>query len=139
MLMPAPLSVDLRQRAVDAVLAGDTTQADVARRFAVSLTAIETWTRRYRATGSVEPTPQRHGPPRMLSADDDAHLAGYLDHDADGTSANDLSLLEIAARFADDTGRQISQTTVFRSLARSGAGSGSGITLEKSRSTPPSA
>ena len=127
MLMPAPLSVDLRQRAVDAVLAGGTTQADVARRFAVSLTAVETWTRRYRATGSVEPTPQRHGPPRVLSADDDAHLAGYLDRD------NDLSLLEIAARFADDTGRQLSQTTVFRSLARSGAGSGSGITLKKTR------
>ena len=125
--MPAPLSVDLRQRAVDAVLAGDTTQADVARRFAVSLTAVETWTRRYRATGSVEPTSQRHGPPRVLSADDDAHLAGYLDHD------NDLSLLEIAARFADDTGRKLSQTTVFRSLARNG------ITLKKSRSTPLSA
>ena len=133
MLMPAPLSVDLRQRAVDAVLAGDTTQAGVARRFAVSLTAVETWTRRYRATGSVEPTPQRHGPLRVLSADDDAHLAGYLDHD------NDLSLLEIAARFAADTGRRLSQTTVFRSLARSGAGSGSGVTLKKSRSTPPSA
>ena len=131
--MPASLSHDLRQRVVAAVLDKDGTRADVARRFAVSLTSVESWTRRYRATGSSEPTAQRHGPPRLLSGDDDARIAGYLDAGADGTSTNDLTLTEIADRFADDTGRRLSQTTVFRSLARSQ------VTLKKSRSTPPSA
>ncbi len=124
--MPAPLSLDLRRRVVSAVLANDGTQAEVARRFAVSLTSAQSWTRRFRATGSVEPTAQRHGPPRLLSAEDDARIAGYLDHD------NDLSLLEIVARFAGHTGRRLSQTTVSRSLAHSE------VTLKKSRSTPSS-
>lgn len=60
----------------------------------------------------------------MLSDDDDARIAGYLDQ------TNDLSLVEIGTRFADDTGRHLSQTTVFRSLARSE------VTLKKSRSSP---
>lgn len=125
--MPAPLSLDLRHRVLDAVLARDGTQADIARRFAVARTTVEDWARRHRQTGSVEPAVQRHGPPRLLSADDDARIARYLHED------NDLSLPEIAGRFADDTGRRLGQTTVFRSLARSE------MTLKKSRSTPPSA
>lgn len=129
--MPAPLSLDLRRRVLDAVLARDGTQADIARRFAVAQTTVEDWARRHRATGSVEPTVQRHGPPRLLSADDDARIAQYLDHD-DGAD-NDLTLAEIADRFADETGRRLSPTTVFRSLARSER------TLKKSRSTLPSA
>lgn len=125
--MPAPLSLDLRRRVLDAVVARDGTQADIARRFAVARTTVEDWARRYRQTGSVEPAVQRHGPPRLLSADDDARIARYLDED------NDLTLPEIADRFADDTGRRLGQTTVFRSLARSE------VTLKKSRSTLPSA
>lgn len=125
--MPAPLSLDLRRRVLAAVLAGDGTQADIARRFAVARTTVEDWVRRYRQTGSVAPAVQRHGPPRLLSADDDARIARYLDGDD-----NDLTLTEIADRFADETGRRLSQTTVFRSLARSER------TLKKSRSTPPS-
>ena len=112
-LMPAPLSDDLRTRGVNAVLAGDPTQPEIAQRFGVSLTSVGAWTRRFRTTGSVEPTAQRHGPPRLLSDDDDARIAAYLDTD------NDLTLPEIIARFSDDTGRHLSQTTVFRSLARS--------------------
>ena len=125
--MPAPLSLDLRRRVLAAVLAREGTQADIARRFAVARTTVEDWARRYRQTGSVEPAVQRHGPPRLLSADDDARIAHYLDGD-DGAD-NDLTLTEIADRFAGDTGRRLSQTTVFRSLARSER------TLKKSRST----
>ena len=102
------------------MLARGGTQAEVAHRFAVARTTGEDWARRYSQTGSVEPAVQRHGPPRLLSADD-------------------LTLPEIVSRFADDTGRRLGQTTVFRSLARSRAGSGSGVTLRKSRPTPPSA
>ena len=58
---------------------------------------------------------------------DSAEIAAYLDGD------NDLTLSEIIARFFGETGRRLSQTTVFRSLARSE------VTLKKSHSSPPSA
>lgn len=125
--LPAPFSLDLRRRVVAAALVGDATQAEVARRFDVGLRTVEKWLRRYRATGSIEPTPQRHGPPRLLSDADDAQIAAYLDDD------NDATLPEIAAHFADDTGRAVSETTVFRSLVRSE------VTRKKRRSGPPSA
>lgn len=126
-LIPAPYSLDLRRRVVAALLVGDAVQAEVARRFSVNLTMAEDWLRRYRATGSVEPTEQRHGPPRILSADDDARITAYLD------AENDLALPEIADRFAEDTGCRISETTVFRSLVRSE------VTRIKRRSGPLSA
>jgi transposase len=131
--MPAPYSLDLRSRVVAALLVGDRTQAEVASQFAVGLATARDWLRRYRATGSVEPTAQRHGPPRLLSETDDAQIAAYLDADADGTSANDLTLDEIADRFAADTGRSVSDATVFRSLVRSR------VTRKKRRSGLPSA
>jgi transposase len=131
--MPAPYSLDLRRRVLAALLAGDRTQAEVARQFSIGLTTAEEWLRRYRATGSVAPTAQRHGPARILSGDDDARIVAYLDADADGTSANDLTLDELAARFTEDTGRSVSDTTVFRSLVRSE------VTRKKRRSGPPSA
>lgn len=125
--MPAPYSLDLRRRVVAALLVGDRTQAEVARQFSVSLATAEDWLRRYRATGSVEPTAQRHGPARLLSDDDDRRIAAYLERD------NDLTLDEIAGRFADDTGRTVSDSTVFRSLVRSE------VTRKKRPSGPPSA
>lgn len=63
----------------------------------------------------------------MLSGDDDAQIAAYLD------AENDLTRPEIAARFAGDTGRVVSEATVFRSLVRSE------VTRKKRRSTPRSA
>lgn len=125
--LPAPLSLDLRRRVVAAALAGDATQAEVARRFDIGLRTVEKWLHRYRTTGSVEPTAQRHGPRRLLSDDDDARIAAYLDDD------NDLTLREIAERFAGETGRVVSEATVFRSLVRSE------VTRKKRPSTPRSA
>lgn len=129
--MPAPYSLDLRRRVVAALLVGDRTQADVARQFSVALSTAEDWLRRYRTTGSVEPTAQRHGPRRILSDDDDARIAAYLDPERGGD--NDLTLAEVAERFAVDTGRVVSEATVFRSLVRSE------VTRKKRRSGPPSA
>jgi transposase len=125
--VPAPYSLDLRRRVVAAVLAGHATQAEIAERFAVSLTTVENWLRRFRATGALDPTDQRHGPRRLLSDDDDARIAAYLEAD------NDLTLDELAERFSDETGRAVSDTTIFRSLVRSH------LTRKKKRSGPASA
>lgn len=52
--MTKPYSNDLRQRAVDAVVSGETTRV-VANRFDVAVSSVVKWHQRYRQTGSVEP------------------------------------------------------------------------------------
>lgn len=52
--MVRPLSNDLRERVVAAVLAGETSRV-VAARFCVSVSSVVKWAQRHRATGSVAP------------------------------------------------------------------------------------
>ena len=52
--MVKPYSIDLRERAVKAVIGGETTRV-VADRFGVAVSSVIKWHQRYRATGTVEP------------------------------------------------------------------------------------
>lgn len=52
--MTAPLSNDLRERVVSAVLSGESCRS-VAARFDVAVSTVVKWSQRYRATGSVAP------------------------------------------------------------------------------------
>lgn len=52
--MTAPLSNDLRERVVAAVLAGDSSRC-VAARFGVAVSSVVKWSQRYRVSGSVGP------------------------------------------------------------------------------------
>jgi putative transposase len=52
--MSKPLSIDLRQRVVSAVLGGETCRSAAAR-FGVATSSAVKWSQRYRATGSVAP------------------------------------------------------------------------------------
>jgi putative transposase len=52
--MVRPLSNDLRERVIAAVLAGDTSRG-VAARFGVAVSSVVKWAQRHRATGSVAP------------------------------------------------------------------------------------
>jgi transposase len=52
--MPAPLSNDLRERVVSAIMAGESCRS-VASRFGVAASSAVKWAQRYRATGSVAP------------------------------------------------------------------------------------
>ena len=53
--MTAPLSNDLRERVVAAVLSGESIRA-VAARFEVAASSVVKWSQRHRATGSVHPS-----------------------------------------------------------------------------------
>jgi len=53
-LMGRPLSNDLRERVVTAVVGGESCRT-VARRFGVAVSSVVKWSQRYRATGSVAP------------------------------------------------------------------------------------
>ena len=52
--MARPLSNDLRERVVGAVLSGESCRA-VALRFGVAVSSVVKWSQRQRATGSVSP------------------------------------------------------------------------------------
>jgi len=52
--MVRPLSLDLRERVLAAVLAGESCRA-VAARFGVAVSSVVKWSQRHRATGSVVP------------------------------------------------------------------------------------
>ena len=52
--MTKPYSNDLRQRAVDAILAGETTRT-FAERFSVAVSSVIKWHQHYCQTGSIAP------------------------------------------------------------------------------------
>lgn len=104
------LSMDLRERVVAAVDAG-MTQQQAAERFAVSVRSVERYLARRRATGSLAPTVQRHGPPPVKRARLQAWLPTRLDAAADAT------LAEHAAAFAAEHGVRVSLATMCRAIA----------------------
>jgi putative transposase len=64
-LMVRPLSNDLRERVVSAVVCGESCRA-VAARFGVAVSSVVKWSQRYRATGSVAPGKMGGHRKRML-------------------------------------------------------------------------
>lgn len=110
--MPAPLSMDLRQRILSACLHANASPSEIAQRFCVSLRSVNRLLERYQATGSVAPTAQRHGRAPRIQADDRPTLEAWLKEDVSMTQA------ELAERFSVHSGRSVSQQTVSRALRR---------------------
>lgn len=65
--MARPYSIDLRERVVARVLAGETVRV-VASTFEVSVSAVVKWSQRYRASGSVQPGKMGGHRPALLAA-----------------------------------------------------------------------
>ncbi len=104
------LSMDLRERVIAAVDAG-MTQQRAAERFAVSVRSVERYLARRRATGSLAPTVQRHGPLPVKRARLQAWLPARLEVAADAT------LAEHAAAFAAEQGMRVSLASMSRAIA----------------------
>jgi transposase len=91
--MTRPYSLDLRDRVVSGVLAGESCRA-VARRFGVSVASVVKWSQRFRATGSA--APKRMGGYRPLA------LAGERDWLLARIAARpDLTLRALVAELAE--------------------------------------
>jgi transposase len=103
-------STDLRERVVAAV-DGGMTQQQAAVRFEVSVNSVGRHLARRRATGSVAPTVQRHGPVPVKPQRLHAWLPGRL------AAAADATLAEHAAAFADQRGVVVSLATMSRAIA----------------------
>jgi transposase len=112
--MPKPLSVDLRERAVNAYLTGSDRAEDVARRFNIGRATLVRWLSLKTTVGHVQPRKGRPGPKPVL---DEADLDIVRDIVAKDP---DLTIEEIAATFALRTERVISASTASRALAKLG-------------------
>lgn len=109
--MPAPLSLDLRQRVLDTCLERSIPLRDVAARFKVSLGFVEKLLRRHRSTGQITPG-KAPGKPRSITPDDEAVLINMLAHN------NDATIAELTDHLREATGRPVSTSAVSRALIR---------------------
>ena len=61
-------NAQVRQRAINAYLDGEGTQALVAKLYGVDLSTFQRWLQRYRKTGRAAPLPRGHNPPALNDA-----------------------------------------------------------------------
>ena len=105
-----PLSIDLRERIVAAVEAGEHSLQELAALFSVNLSTIVRLLQRYRATGSVQPKPHGGGMPLKLDIQAVARLLELVRQQPDAT-------LE---ELRDRLGVPCSVMSIFRALKRNG-------------------
>lgn len=108
--MPAPLSVDLRQRVIAAYEAKEGSVRQLAARFKVSLSFVRDLNRRYRETGAVEPKPHGGGAVAKLG------VAQLLMVKALVEAQPDALLEELCERLAQKTGVSVSGATMQRAV-----------------------
>ncbi len=122
--MPATFSLDLRQRVVAAVDAGDATHAQVAVRFAVSLGWVRKLLGQRRRVGHVEPLGHRGGAPRRL---DERAIEAVL---AAVAAQPDIALEELRLRLRRRERVRVSVPTLYRVIEALG------LPRKKRRSSP---
>ena len=69
MEMPAPYSIDLRQRVVDAYTSENRSFREIAEQFSVGEATVNRWVSLLRRTGSVAPKPAAGGQPSKLEGE----------------------------------------------------------------------
>jgi transposase len=104
-------SQDLRERIVEALEAHEESHAEIAERFAVSLSLVDKLWRRWRTTGSCAPQPHGGGRQRSLRA-----AEGLIR--AELAQQSDMTLAALCERVAQAGHRQVSTKTMCLELQR---------------------
>ena len=112
--MGRPYSTDLRARVLRACEIGEKSQAEIARRFEISESAVGSWLRHLRQEGRRAPKPHGRGFRSILDEDDGAVLRSLVN------DRNDATLKEYVQGFMDRTGEEISESSLCRALKRQG-------------------
>lgn len=110
--MPAPLSVDLRQRIMAAYEAKEGTQRQLAERFAVSLSFVRDLMRHYRETGTVQPKPHGGGAVAKVGKEQLPIVEALV------KAQPDAPLTELCERFAQQTGVEVSVSTMHQAVCK---------------------
>ena len=110
--MPAPLSMDLRQRVIAAYQAKEGSQRQLATRFKVSLSFVRDLTRRYRQTGTVKPKPHGGGAAAKLGQSQLLIVKALVE------AQPDALLEELCTGLAQNSGINVSVSTMQRAVER---------------------
>ena len=105
--MPRPLSLDLRERIVEAVEAGSS-RREAAEQFEVSVSCAIKLVQRWERTGSVAPAPMGGRKPHALAAHE-ARVRAVL------AAQPDITLDELRAQLTDE-GIKVSRSSIGRFL-----------------------
>ncbi|MGF1979772.1 MAG: helix-turn-helix domain-containing protein [Nostoc sp. CmiSLP01] len=108
-------STDLRQKIIDAYNNKEGSQRQLAKRFSVSLSFVQSLLRRFRFCGTVEPKPHSGGQSAKLNSEQIVLVAFLVEED------NDAILVELCVgvarrrhRLQERTGVKISRATMGR-------------------------
>ncbi|CAA9307173.1 hypothetical protein AVDCRST_MAG94-741 [uncultured Leptolyngbya sp.] len=110
--MPAPLSVDLRQRILAAYAAREGSQRQLAEQFKVSLSFIRDLLRHYRKTGTLQPKPHGGGAVAKVGKAQLPLIEALVKEQPDAL------LSELCERFAAQTGVEVSVSTMQRMVCQ---------------------
>lgn len=112
--MPAPYSLDLRQRVIEAYQAKEGSLRQLAERFKVSLSFVRDLTHRYRETGQLVPLAHRGGAKAKLGGAEVTVVEQLV------TAQPDALLSELCERLAEKTEVTVSVATMHRTVVRLG-------------------
>lgn len=104
--------MDLRERAVTAAQAGDSTRAEVAERFGITEATLYNWLRRVREDGTLEPRPRGGGHPPSLGPAGMRQLSEIV------RAQNDRTLAEYVVLIQEKTGVTLSISAMDRALRK---------------------
>jgi len=108
--MPAPYSLDLRERVWAAYHAKEGTEEEVAERFGVSLSFVRDLVRRKREIGSVAPKPHGGGRPPALDEQGLEQVAQAV------AEVPDATLEELLVKLRRQERLRLSRTVLWRGL-----------------------
>ena len=102
--MPKAYSLDLRERAVAAVMSGGMSRNRAAAQFGVAISTVIHWVRRFKETGSVTPGKIGGHRPKLIIGE---HRTWFLER-----TKRDFTLRELVAELAD-RGLKVDYRTVW--------------------------
>lgn len=105
-------STDLRQKVMNAYNNREGSQRELAKRFSVSLSFIQSLLRRFRTSGTVEPKPHGGGQTAKLTSEQVALMTKFVEEE------NDAILVELCCRLEKQTGVKVSRATMGRITQR---------------------
>ena len=121
-------SLDLRQKIIDAYNNKEGSYRQLAKRFRVSLSFVQTLLKRYRETGTLEPKPHGGGQSPKLSSEQSALIPQLVAEDTAAT------LEQLCKRLEQRTGVKVSRATMGRLLAKFDLSPRKALTHLRSRS-----
>ena len=124
--MPPPISNDLRQRVLDAHVAGKGTYKQIAELFGIGEASVSRWLRRHREKGELTPEPPGGGYPPRISRDEYDTLRRLVAEKPDRT------VLELGDEWQRRFGVKLSRSAMQRALLKAE------LTWKKNGSDPPS-